>query len=115
MKSISEKQKVAIYKLAKIAKANIENVESMSSFEASKVIDGLIQNVNRMKGGSNRRYSKPGMNFSSDALAGLAVKIVAQRHDVKTIIGQRQQFRERVRQIYQVFSEARQACLASFF
>lgn len=115
MKEISEKQKNAIYKLAKATKTEVENVEGMSGFEASKVIAALIEKMNAVKqsGGSERGGSVKARNdYKSDALAGLAVKILAQRHDVKSIIQQKDNFKQRAAELYKVFDEARQACLA---
>ena len=116
MREISEKQKNAIEKLARATKTEVENVEEMSSFEASKVIEGLLEKLKQMRKENNfGTYSKRqnSNSFSSDALAGLAVKILAQKHDIKNIISQRQQFTERVKELYEVFSEARQACFAA--
>jgi len=112
MKEITEKQIEAIKKLARATKTEINGVEQMSSFEASKVIEGLIEKLKEMRK-NNRNYGRQRSNgYSSDALAGLAVKIVAQRHDVKTIIGQKDRFKQRVAELYSVFSEARQVCRA---
>lgn len=115
MKEISEKQKNAIYKLAGATKTEVENVEGMSSFEASKVITALIEKMNTLKqsGGSDRSGGvKARSDYKSDALAGLAVKILAQRHDVKSIIAQKDRFKQRAVELYKVFDEARHACLA---
>jgi uncharacterized protein YgbK (DUF1537 family) len=115
MKQITERQIEAIEKLAKATKTEV-NVEGMSSFEASQTIEGLIEKLKEMRKQNgfiaySRRQNSNG--FSSDALAGLAVKILAQRHKVQDIISQRDNFKQRVKELYEVFSEARQGCLAS--
>jgi len=104
MKPITEKQIAAIRKLSRVAKVVINSVEKMNSFEASKVIEGLIKKLNEVK--------KPKRDFSSDALAGLAVKILAQRCKVEWIISKEAQFKQRASDLYRVFNLARQACLA---
>ena len=104
MKPITEKQLAAIRKLSRAAKIEVNGMEKLSSFEASKVIEGLIQKLNATK--------KPKRDFSSDALAGLAVKILAQRSDIDDIVEEAGDFRKRVAALYKVFLTARQACLA---
>ena len=114
MKQITEKQIKAIQKLARITKTEIKGIERMSSAEASKIISALIEKVNQAKGGSKFQSNprKPGNDYSSDALAGLAVKILAQRSKVEEIINDESRFRKRVVELYKVFSSARQACFA---
>ena len=104
MKSITEKQISAIRRLARAAKIEVRNVDKMSSFEASKVIEGLIRKLNLTK--------KVKRDFSSDALAGLAVKILAQRCKVEWMISKENHFKKRAADLYRVFHSARQACLA---
>lgn len=114
MKEVTEKQIGAIMKLAHVTKTEVSDIESMSRAEASALIDSLIEKARGQKGdaAAQPRADARRSSFQSDALAGLAVKIVAQRNEVKTIIEQRDRFKERVAQLYAVFSEARQACLA---
>lgn len=107
MKPITDKQKVAIYRMAKSAQTKIEGVENMSSFEASKVIEGLINLLQKKRG-----HNAKGSNYSSDALAGLAVKILAQRTKVDEILAKEDTFRATAAELYRVFSSARQQCLA---
>ena len=49
MKEITEKQIEVIKKLAKATKTDIKNVEQMSRFEASKVIEGLLEKLKQMR------------------------------------------------------------------
>ena len=109
MKPLTDRQRVAIFRLARATKTELKNVDEMSSFEASKVIEGLLKRLEEQKKGSRTKQSS---NYSSDALAGLAVKILAQRTDVEEIIGKEGLFRERAAKLYKVFSSARQKCLA---
>lgn len=112
MKPITEKQMNAIEKLAGITRTTITDVEKLSSFEASKVITALIEKMNTMKQRRNNRNADTKADYKSDALAGLAVKILAQRCKVDEIIGKAEKFRERAVELYKVFDSARQACLA---
>jgi len=104
MKPITEKQIVAIRRMTRAAKVELKNVEQMSSFEASKVIEGLLQKLNATK--------TPKRDYSSDALAGLAVKILAQRSEVDDIVEDAGAFKKRAASLYKVFLSARQVCLA---
>ena len=111
MKPITEKQKNAIIKLAGVTATHVGDLDSMSSKEASKIIDDLIKKkTGRTPINNYKRQNNS--TFSRDALAGLAVKILAQKHDIKEIISQRERFKERVVELYQIFDEARQGCLA---
>ena len=113
MKPITEKQLNAIEKLAKATRTSVENAEGMSSFEASTVITSLIEKMNQMKNErSSRNDSKKANDYKSDALAGLAVKILAQRCKVEEIVSQAEKFKQRAAELYKVFDSARQACLA---
>ena len=109
MKHITEKQIAAIKNLSKAAKKEIREIEQMSSFEASEVISELIKSL---KNRSRRAGQKPAGNFGSDALAGLAVKILAQRCKVEDILSSQEKFKKRASELYRVFNSARQACLA---
>ena len=106
MKPITEKQLKAIHKLARATKTKINNVEKMSCFEASKVIEGLINRMNRMKNQGRKS------GYQSDALAGLAVKILAQRCKVEEIVRKPEVFQSKAADLYRVFDRARQKCLA---
>ena len=55
----------------------------MSRGEASAVIDSLIEKTKNSKRGSVAAFWRAS-DYKSDALAGVAVKILAQRHDVRT-------------------------------
>ena len=103
MSDITERQIATIKKLMKIAKIEVKNVESLSKFAASKVIEGLLQKLNE------KREKK---DYSQDALAGLAVKIMAQKSDVDHIAKHEEEFKQGVVQLYRIFKGARQACLA---
>lgn len=109
MKPITDKQINAIEKLARVTKTEINNIEGLSSVEASKVITELAEKFQR-KHNAQRNVSQN--DFVSGALAGLAIKTVSQRCKVEEIIGNEEQFKKRVVELYQVFSEARQKCLA---
>ena len=113
-KEVTEKQIEAIRKLARATKIEVNNIEKMSRGEASAVIVSLIEKSREQRSSASSQppASARRSGFQSDALAGLAVKILAQRQDVKSIIQQKQRFKERVVELYAVFSEARQACLA---
>ena len=108
MKPITGRQIHAIKKLARATKTEVNNVEKLSSFEASKVIKALIE---KMKN-SRQRNDVKSNDYKSDALAGLAVKILAQRCKVGDIVGSEDRFKKRAVELYRVFSSARQACLA---
>jgi hypothetical protein len=116
MKEITEKQIVAIKRMARATKTDVRNVEEMSRFEASKLITALGEKLDAMKGRGGSTSSPSGGNqgrsFSSDALAGLAVKIVAQKCKVSDVLQKEARFKETVAQLYRVFSLARQECLA---
>lgn len=111
MKPISEKQKNAIMRLARATRTEVESIEGMSSFEASSVITALIEKMNQQKGNGNEPR-KASRNYSSDALAGLAVKILAQRHKVDEIIKSADRFKAKTVELYKVFESARRECLA---
>ena len=111
MKPITEKQIGAIKRLGKATGITLNNIEQMSSFEASQVISDLIEKMKQLRGKRNAGR-KAGNDFRSDALAGLAVKILAQRCNVQQIVSSEDKFRKRVVELYRVFSSARQACLA---
>ena len=76
----------------------------MTSFEASKMIEALIAKRNTAHR-SNEDYGK-------NALAGLAVKVMAQKSDIPYIIQNEEEFKRGVERLYRVFSSARQACLS---
>ena len=103
MNEITEKQIATIKGLSRRAKIEVKNVEGLSKFEASKVIEGLLQKV-------NPKQEKK--DYSRDALAGLAVKILAQRSEVDDMVDNARIFSDRVVALYRVFRSARQACLA---
>ena len=63
----------------------------------------------RQKNGYSRKAK--GNGFQSDALAGLAVKIVAQRSDIEDVIEKEEDFRKKAADLYRVFYAARQECL----
>jgi hypothetical protein len=116
MKEITEKQIQAIKRMARATKKDIQNIEGMSRFEASEVITALGKQLDEMRnkapspspstGGSQRR------GFSSEALAGLAVKIVAQKCRVSDVLQKEESFKKHVVKLYRIFSLARQGCLA---
>jgi hypothetical protein len=110
MKLITDKQKVTLYRLMKATKTNVEKVEEMSCYEASKIIEGLLKKWGEIR--EKKTSATPKRDYSSDVLAGLAVKIVAQKTGVDEIVGQEEIFRKKVVDIYRVFSSARQECLA---
>ena len=112
MKPITEKQLNAIEKLAKATRTSVENAEGMSSFEASKVITALIEKMKQRNSNFRNDSRKTGNDYKSDALAGLAVKILAQRCKVDEIVSQAEKFKQRAVELYKVFDLARQACLA---
>jgi hypothetical protein len=112
MKSITEKQIVTIQKLAKAAKTEIKNVDKMSCNEASMVITALIEKVKKSDG--NRKDSSQTRNSDSrsDPLAGLAVKILAQKCHISYILHSDGEFKKRAVELYKVFISARRACFA---
>lgn len=115
MKPITEKQIDAIEKLAKATRTSVNNLEQLSCFEASKIITALIEKANKNRKNNGYRNSERkavNSSYKSDALAGLAVKILAQRCNVQQIVSSEDKFRKRVVELYRVFSSARQACLA---
>lgn len=116
MKEITEKQIVAIKRMARATKTEVGNIEEMSCFEASKVITALGEKLDAMKGRAPSASPSSGGNqqrdFSSGALAGLAVKIVAQKCRVDDVLEKEESFKKKVAQLYRVFSLARQGCLA---
>jgi len=114
MKPITERQIEAIEKLARATRTSVGNVEQLSSFEASKVITSLIEKMNKIRNNSYRNnYRKPLNNHNNlDVLAGLAVKILAQKSKEEEMIGKAENFKKRVVELYRVFCSARQACLA---
>ena len=71
------------------------------------MIEGLIE-----KARAKRHVEVRKSNYSSDALAGLAVKILAQRYTLDTIVRHRQGFEKKAVELYRIFQSARQACLA---
>ena len=82
----------------------------MSRFEASKVITALIEKMNKNKN-SDRNDNKSN-SYQSEALAGLAVKILAQKCKIQDMIDSEERFKKRVSELYKVFSSAKQACFA---
>ena len=110
MKPITEKQINAIEKLARATKTQVNNIEEMSSVEASQLITALIEKRNGTQQNSSRNYSK-GNDYMSGALAGLAVKILAQRCKIEEIIGNEERFKQRAVELHKVLSSARQECL----
>jgi hypothetical protein len=116
MKQVTEKQIEAIQNLSRATKTTVNDVDKMSSLEASQVITALIENLNAMKqkrsnANSNTSYNKA-HDYKSDALAGLAVKILAQRCKVDEIISKAENFKQRAAELYKVFDSARRECLA---
>jgi hypothetical protein len=115
MKEITEKQIVAIKRMARATKTDIRNVEEMSRFEASKLITALGEKLDAMKGQTPSASPAPGgdqkRDFSSEALAGMAVKIVAQKCNVSDVLQKEDRFKKTVAEMYRVFSSARQGCL----
>jgi len=113
MKTITEKQIDAIHKMAKATKTEVKDIEQMSCFEASQMLESLIGKWKQIK---ERRASPASngkaRNYSSDALAGLAVKIVAQKCKVDDVLQKEESFKKTVAQLYRVFFLARQGCLA---
>jgi len=95
MKTITEKQINAIHKMAKATKTEIKNIEQMSCFEASQVLESLIGKWKQIKErrGSPASNGKA-RNYSSEALAGLAVKIVAQKCKVDDVLKKGRQLQE---------------------
>jgi len=120
MKPITEKQIEAIQKLARATRTGIPNIEQMSCVDASKVITALIEKMNKDRGNHGDENDGPrndtkkadSRDYRSDALAGLAVKILAQRCEIEEIVGDGDRFRKRAIELFKVFSQARQACLA---
>lgn len=112
MKEITEKQINAIKNLVKTTGIEIANVEGMSSYEASQVITELIEKARQLRGNRNAGRKPVNNSYKSDALAGLAVKILAQRCKVEDIVGKAERFRNRAVELFKVFDEARRACLA---
>jgi hypothetical protein len=116
MKEITEKQIVAIKRMARASKTEVSNIEEMSRFEASKLITALGEKLDAMKGKTPTASPSSGggqkRDFSSEALAGLAVKIVAQKCKVSDVLQKEEGFKKTVAELYRVFSLARQGCLA---
>jgi len=115
MKEITEKQIEAIKKLATATETEIENVEQMSRFEASKVIEGLIEKRRTpSQNNGSRNDAKPRSNgYRSGALAGLAVKTMAQRYKrVRDIVDGEDIFTQKVVELYRAFENAKRACFA---
>ena len=115
MKPITEKQIDAIEKLARATRTSVNNLEQLSCFEASKIITALIEKANKGRkntGSRNDGRKAANSSYQSDALAGHAVKILAQRCNVQQIVSSEEKFRKRVVELFRVFSSARQACFA---
>ena len=110
MKPITERQMQVIKDLAKATKANVDNVHELTCAEASELIGSLI-NRNRAKN-ANKGKDAGRADRSTDALAGLAVKILAQKSEVGHIEKNEEEFKQGVVRLYRIFFEARQACLA---
>jgi len=116
MKPITDKQIDAIEKLARATRTSVNNLEQLSCFEASKIITVLIEKANKNKknnGYRNNERKAVNSSYKSDALAGLAVKILAQRCKVEDIVGKAEKFRNRAVELFKVFDLARRECLAA--
>jgi len=120
MKPITEKQIEAIQKLARVTKTEVGNINGMSRVDASNVITALIEKMNKDRGNPGDEKDGPrndtkkteNHDYRSDALAGLAVKILAQRCEIEEIVGDGDRFRKRAMELFKVFDSARNACLA---
>ena len=112
MKPITEKQINTLLKLARVTKTQVNNIKEMTSFEASKLITALIEKMNKNKKSNDFRRDSTSNVYQSEALAGLAVKILAQRCEMQEIIGDEDRFKKKVVELYKVFSSAKKACFA---
>lgn len=112
MKKITERQKEYIKKLAKNTETEIQNIETLSSFAASQTIKGLVKKAKMQNGFRQQLNSVAKKDYSADVLAGLAVKIVAQKSSLERIKDGGQTFRSDVVELYKAFSSARRQCLA---
>jgi hypothetical protein len=73
----------------------------------------LIQKLNTQRSNGNASPNGRQTNgYSTGALAGLAVKILAQRCKTDEILGKAGEFEKKVVELYKVFNSAKQACLA---
>lgn len=115
MREATQKQLLTIRKLAAATKTQVNDPEGLSIQEASTVISELIGKLQEKNGKGAASSPPPSQgreSFRADALAGLAVKIVAQRSDLEKMIHEEGDFRQKVESLYRVFYLARQGCLA---
>lgn len=102
MKPITEKQKVAIERLARSLQRAVPNLDGLSSQEASRIIDELLA---KKRGGTS-----PAPSYASDALAGLAIKMVTQHHNLLYLLDNEAAFTKQVVALHRIFVSAKKAC-----
>ncbi len=109
MKPITEKQMDTIQELARETKTDVSSMEDMSSWEASELITELIKKRRTYEQAQPRK--KTSRDYSSEALAGLAVKILAQKYNGKGFVERPEEFTQNAVELYNLFCAARAACL----
>ena len=106
MKPVTDNQRREIERLSRLSKTNVD-LAGLSSLEASRIITRLRGQVGEPDG-RGRSDSASG----SEALAGLAMKLIAQRGTPEWIFENEMEFRSYVVKLYHVFVRTRQACLS---
>lgn len=111
MKEVTEKQLGAIDRLSRATGTIVDNPEKLTRVAASEVITGLIERLKEKRGRGASAPSSSRRDYSTDALAGMAVKIVAQKCSVEDVLKSEESFKEKVAELFKVFLSARQGCL----